>query len=119
MKYALSFAAVVAAATCISASPVEIAARQYSEQTQNNGGQQQGSSSNQGSAGGNTGMMVGNVAQGLTDGDIFNVALTLEHLESAFYAQALGNYTASDFQDAGLPAVPPPPSSLPYTIFTH
>ena len=110
MKYAISCAAVLAAVTVVAASPVEIVPRQYSNQsqsnnsTQNNGGQQ-GSSSQQGQAGGNTGMMIGNVAQGLTDADVFNLALTLEHLESAFYQQGLRNFTASDFQNAGLPAV--------------
>ena len=110
MKYAITCAAVLAAVTVVAASPVEIAARQYPNQTQDNNstqnnGAQQGSSSQQGQAGSSTGMMIGNVAQGLTDADVFNLALTLEHLESAFYQQGLSNFTASDFQNAGLPAV--------------
>ena len=112
MKYALSIAAVVAATTCISASPVEISARQYSSDSSQ-------SNSSAGQASSSTGMMVGSVAQGITDGDIFNVALSLEHLEAAFYQQALGNYTASDFQNAGLPAVTTSSLLLSYNTRTN
>ncbi|KAI9710926.1 MAG: hypothetical protein M1820_002361 [Bogoriella megaspora] len=37
----------------------------------------------------------------LNDVDIINYALTLEHLEAAFYRQAVANFTASDFVGAG------------------
>jgi len=35
------------------------------------------------------------------DGTILNYALTLEHLEAAFYAQGVKNFTAADFSKAG------------------
>ena len=35
------------------------------------------------------------------DGTILNYALTLEHLEAAFYAQGIQNFTADDFSKAG------------------
>ncbi|KAJ5132686.1 hypothetical protein N7448_006844 [Penicillium atrosanguineum] len=39
--------------------------------------------------------------QAITDGDILNYALTLEHLEATFYAEGLKNYTQQDFISAG------------------
>ncbi len=35
--------------------------------------------------------------------DILNFALTLEHLEVAFYTQGLNKFNATDFKTAGLP----------------
>jgi Ferritin-like domain len=37
------------------------------------------------------------------DVDILNFALTLEHLENAFYSQGLSKFTQGNFVDAGLP----------------
>ncbi|KAG6006045.1 hypothetical protein E4U43_000499 [Claviceps pusilla] len=41
---------------------------------------------------------------GLNDGIILNYALTLEHLEDAFYREGLAKYTEKDFADAGFDA---------------
>jgi hypothetical protein len=37
--------------------------------------------------------------------DVLNVALSLEHLEGAFYKQGLDKYSAQAFEDAGYPSV--------------
>ena len=39
----------------------------------------------------------------MTDIDILHYALTLEHVEDAFYRQGLANYTHQDFVNAGFP----------------
>jgi len=39
----------------------------------------------------------------LADGDVLNYALTLEHLEAAFYSGALDQFSAEDFASAGYP----------------
>jgi len=39
----------------------------------------------------------------VNDGDVLNYALTLEHLEAAFYSGALEQFSAEDFTAAGYP----------------
>jgi hypothetical protein len=39
-----------------------------------------------------------------TDSHVLNYALTLEHLENAFYSGALAQFNEKAFQDAGLPS---------------
>ncbi|OBT86596.1 hypothetical protein VE02_05100 [Pseudogymnoascus sp. 03VT05] len=43
-------------------------------------------------------------APAITDSDILNYALTLEHLEDTFYRQGLANFTQQQFADAGYDA---------------
>lgn len=40
-------------------------------------------------------------APAITDGDILNYALTLEHLEDNFYKAGINNFSESDFANAG------------------
>ncbi|KAI4159642.1 MAG: hypothetical protein LQ342_006409 [Letrouitia transgressa] len=49
-------------------------------------------------------LYVRQAVQGITDADILNYALTLEHLEDKFYREGLSNFTQSDFANAGFDA---------------
>lgn len=40
--------------------------------------------------------------RGVTDADVLQYALTLEHLEASFYEEGMKNYTKQDFVNAGL-----------------
>ncbi len=40
---------------------------------------------------------------GMSDIDILHYALTLEHVQDAFYRQGLANYSQYEFQNAGFP----------------
>jgi hypothetical protein len=40
----------------------------------------------------------------VTDGDVLNYALTLEHLEDKFYRDGIMNFTQKQFADAGFDA---------------
>ncbi|MCJ1448728.1 MAG: hypothetical protein MMC23_009245 [Stictis urceolatum] len=40
----------------------------------------------------------------VTDADILNYALTLEHLEATFYREGLSKFKQQDFEDAGFDA---------------
>lgn len=48
--------------------------------------------------------MIRQSAPAITDADILNYALTLEHLEDTFYRQGLKNFTEKQFADAGYDA---------------
>ncbi|KAL8675500.1 MAG: hypothetical protein Q9168_000012 [Polycauliona sp. 1 TL-2023] len=49
-------------------------------------------------------LAVRQAAPAITDGDILNYALTLEHLEDKFYREVLDKFSESDFEGAGFPA---------------